>query len=211
MSKATEIAYENAQKSVFRFTDNHTIEVENASILWPDFTGRVTPYHKVLGEKRTFNLVLNDAMLQALAEWQTATGVKFNIHPVNVYSDNDVKVKGVQQIVMYYINVKVNMDNEYPPIVKLFTTYGDKKSSCLLNRDTIGQLDAIDIEEADIVLNCYTSQMHPDCCSAYLKKAYVIQSPQVPDFGGKFDDWDNAEGEITPADVVNAATGDMML
>lgn len=207
MSKATEIAYENSKKTVFRFTDNHTIEVENASILWPDFTGRVTKYHTVLGEKRSFNLVLNDAMLEALAQWENATGVKFKLHPCNVYSDNDVQVKGVEQIVMYYINVKVNMDNDMPPVVKLFTTYGNKKSSCMLNRDTIGQLDAIDMEEADLVINCYTSPMHPDGCTAYLKKMYVIQSPQVPEFNGKYDDWDDND-DVTAAGVVNAATGD---
>ena len=63
MSRVTELAAENAVKSTLRFVDDHTIEVCDGVILWPDFSGRVTDYHPKKGEKRSFNLVLNASMI----------------------------------------------------------------------------------------------------------------------------------------------------
>ena len=88
----------------------------------------------------------------------------------------DVKEKGVEQKVLHYINVKVNMDNDYPPTVTLFTNYNGKRSRVTLNRETIDTLDSTDIESCDMLLNCYVSRMHRDQCSAYLKKLNVIQN-----------------------------------
>lgn len=211
MSRVTELAAENAVKSTLRFVDDHTIEVCDGVILWPDFSGRVTDYHPKKGEKRSFNLVLNASMIQALSDLQEQTGVKFRIHQANIYSEMDVKEKGVEQKVLHYINVKVNMDNDYPPTVTLFTNYNGKRSRVTLNRETIDTLDSTDIESCDMLLNCYVSRMHRDQCSAYLKKLNVIQNKQV-EFGGKYDDWEDAgmDGEPvnTASDIVNSATGE---
>lgn len=212
MSRQTELAFENAKNTKYRFIDNHTIEVMDAVILWPDFSGRVTEYHRVKGEKRSFNLVLNEQFIEALSEIQKTNGTKFRIRSANVYSENDVKVKGVEQKILYYINVKVNMDSEYPPVVTLFTEYNGKRSRTSLNRDTIDTLDSTDMVTCDMQLNCYTSRMHPDQCSAYLKKLNVIQNPQV-EFGGRYDDWENCgDGmtaeEIVDSGMINPATGE---
>lgn len=210
MSRATELAYEAAKETKFNFRDNHTIEVMDASILWPDFTGRVTDYHKVLGEKRSFNIVIPDEMLEALRQMEQVNGTKFRIHEFNVYSEQDVQTKGVQQIVGHYINVKVNMDNAFPPVVTLFTEYRGVKSKNTLHRETIGQLDSVDMEHADMVLNIYSSKMHPDFCTAYLKKLNVIQNPQV-EFDGRYDDWEDSRGDGEPQNLgngINPATGE---
>lgn len=214
MSRATELAFENAKKSSFRFVDNHTIEVMDASILWPDFSGRITEYHKVKGEKRSFNLVLNDDMIAALSDLQNQTGSKFRIHQANIYSEDDVRLRGVQQQVLYYINVKVNMDNDYPPTITLFTEYNGKRSRNTITKESIDSLDVIanDMEACDVLLNCYVSRLHPDQCTAYLKKLNVIQNKQA-EFGGRYDDWENGGSAedplLTASDVVNAATGEM--
>lgn len=211
MSRATELALENAKKSTLRFIDNHTIEVMDACILWPDFSGRVTEFHTKKGEKRSFNLVLNEQMLKALSDLQVQTGAKFRIHQANIYSEDDVKVRGVEQQVIYYINVKVNMDNDYPPMITLFTEYNGKRSRTTITKETVDTLDTIDMVTCDMHLNCYVSRLHPDQCSAYLKKLNVVQNPQV-EFGGRYDDWEeggSAEDPIqTASDVVNAATGE---
>lgn len=209
MSKATEVAYENAKQSTFQFLNGNKIEVTNASILWPDFTGRVTKYHKNLGEKRSFNLVLNDDMVKALADLQARTGAKFGIRQANVYSENDIQSKGVQQIVLYYINVKVNMESQIPPIVNLFTEFNGKVSKTTLNAATIGQLDSIDMENVGVVINCYTNQFDPERCTAYLTKLYVKQSPQTPEFNGMFDIYNDEDGSAAPVDCINPATGEV--
>lgn len=212
MSRATELAAENAKKSNLKFIDDHTIEVTDAVMLWPDFSGRVTEFHTKKGEKRSFNLVLNELMLKSLSDLEKTTGAKFRVHQANIYSEDDVKIRGVQQEILYYINVKVNMDNDYPPMVTLFVNDRGKRSRVTLTKDNIDSLDSTDIETCDMVLNCYVSRMHPDQCTAYLKKLYVIQNMQV-EFGGKYDDWENGTEDDpiqTAADVVNAATGETM-
>lgn len=209
MSRVTELAAEKAEKSTLRFVDDHTIEVMNGVILWPDFSGKVTDYHPKKGEKRSFNLVLNDEMIRTLSELQEQTGAKFRLHQANIYSEVDVKEKGVEQRVLFYINVKVNIDNDYPPTIILFTEYNGKRSRTTVTKDSIDTLDSMDMETCDMLLNCYVSRMHKDQCSAYLKKLYVVQNKQV-EFGGRYDDWEeSAEDPIqTASDVVNSATGE---
>ncbi len=194
MSRTTEIAYENALKTQFNFKDKHTIEVMDASILWPDFTGRVTEYNKVLGEKRSFNLVLNPEMLEALRQIEEVNGSKFRIKSAKLHSEDDMKDPNIEKI--YYINVKVNMDPMYQPPVTLFTEYRGKKSRQSLDAATVGILDSADIKTADMLLNIYINKKHPEQCTAYLKKLNVIQEPDA-EFGGRYDDWEEVNGEET--------------
>lgn len=218
MSKATENAFKEMQKTQFRFVKPTVIEVTNAAILWPDFTGKVTKYHKTLGAQRSFNLAITDEMLVALSEFEQMHGVKFNIHEVNVYSDNDVENKDVQQQIIRYINVKVNVGNgDGSATATLFTEYNGKKSRTTLTADTIGTLDTADLESADVQINLYTSPAYPESCSMYLRKIYCIQSPQQPEFNGKYDEYFDEEGNYTATDavvkadtIINFATGDVM-
>lgn len=204
MSKALELAYEKAQNTKFIFRDDRTIEVENAAIVWPDFTGRVTEYHKVLGEKRSFNLVLNGDMLNALKDLESKTGAHFRIRQAVLHKGDDPKdTKG--DIGVFYINVKVNLESEYPPIVTLFTEYRKKRSRKTLDKATIGLLDSADLKCVDLILNCYIGRLHPEQITAYLKKLNAIQEPDV-EFGGKYDDWEDINKQ--PDEVINPATGD---
>lgn len=204
MSRVTEVAFENALKTKFIFKDNHTIEVMDASILWPDFTGRVTEYNKVLGEKRSFNLVLNPEMMEALTQIQETNGSKFRIKSAKLHSEDDPKDPNAERL--YYINVKVNMDPMYQPPITLFTEYRGKRSRQTLDAQTVGLLDSVEIKSADMMLNIYINKKHPEQCTAYLKKLNVIQEPDV-EFGGKYDDWCDINGEET--ELVSVSDNDI--
>ena len=99
---------------------------------------------------------------------------------------------------LFYINVKVNMDSEFPPMVTLYTnkqTTGPdgslvlKKGRVSLEDATIGCLDRTDMDRADCKLNLKESKANPGNAVFYLRQLNVIQTI-VPDFGGAYEDWD---------------------
>lgn len=193
MANLREMAAINAEKSCFIPNENGTIEVQNASILYPDFTGKVTEFHKILGEKRSFNLVLNQEGLETLAAIEKSTGLKFRVHFAPLHSGENINDKDVEKIA--YINVKVNMDNDFPPAITLFTTYMDKRTRKTLNKNTVGILDTVDIQSCDLILNVYVSKkLKSEYVSCYLRKLNVIQEPHI-EFGGKYDEWDEDNEE----------------
>lgn len=205
MSRAKELAYEAAAMSEMKMIDNRTIEFLNASILWPDFSGRITKYHTKEGMQRSFNVVLNDSMLAALNEIEKTTKSKFHIRSSSINGngqDANGKVPAVDDKQIYYINVKVNYCRQdgtpviNPPVVELISDYRGKKTHSVLDETTVGQIDKANIESIDFRVNCYTRQADPTKCTMYLKKAYVTIEPDI-EFGGKYDDWDDAEPVAT--------------
>lgn len=104
----------------------------------------------------------------------------------------------------YYINIKVNMDTDYPPNIKLYTTNtrnGEKRISCTVLSDpkfqsTIGCLDKADLERADVQLNVRDSKANPGRAVFYLRKLNAKQIC-IPDFGGAYDELD-AQIEANP-------------
>ena len=185
MSRATERAIEEVRKSEFIFTDNHTIEVRNAVMIWTNFRGEANRF----GSKaRTFNLVIT----KELAEKLRSDGWN-----VKVYESSDGESEP-----MYFVNIKVNMDSTYPPIVTLYTDFRGHKSRKTLDEETIKELDNIRIDSCDCIINAYTSPNYPDKVSGYLKKLNVIQERE-DEFGGKYDDWlesDYDDTHQTPED-----------
>ena len=180
MGRKTEIAYEEVRKSTFIWHDDRTLEVQDAVILWPNFSGRT---NKFGNSARTFNLVVTEEV----AEKMTAAGWRVRtISLQNIVDENDKPVN------LYFVNIKTNMDSAYPPIVTLFTKFKGKKSRRVLDINTIGELDSVDIEMADCLINCYESRNFPGRITGYLKKLNVKQSEEV-EFGGKYDDWMDEE------------------
>jgi len=211
MSRTLEVALEKAQRTTININETPKslrIEVMDASILWPDFSGRITQFHKVLGEKRSFNIVLNEDMFNALRHLEETRGIRFRIHEADLYSAQDVTVKGAEQVKVYYINVKVNLGGSYPPAITLFTEVQDPKTGVptrsrnTLVGDAVNNLDHISIVTADCDLNIYQSNPEVQFVSAYLKKLNVSQEVQL-EFGGRWDGWEN----INDDDEVPAEDG----
>lgn len=222
MSRTLEVSLEKAQRTTINIIETPKslrIEIMDAAILWPDFSGRITQFHKVLGEKRSFNIVLNEDMYHALKNIEESRGIRFRIHETDLYSAQDISVRGCEQVKVYYINVKVNLMSAYPPTITLFTEVQDPKTGVLtrsrntLVGDAINNLDHITIVTADCDINIYQSNPEVPFVSAYLKKLNVSQEVQL-EFGGRWDGWENINDDddipsIDPTqDDINLATGE---
>ena len=200
MGRKTEQAFYDLSKSVFTWHDERTLEVVNAVILWPNFSGKPNKYGN---SARTFNLCVPDKLADELQKkgWRVR---EIEIDTILDNNDNPAK--------LHFVNIKVNMDTAYPPTITLISTFHGKKTRRPLDAESIGELDAIDFRSTtvnpetgegedstgvDRLINCYESRKFPGKITGYLKKMYATQDEKV-EFGGKYDDWDDDFGDMKP-------------
>lgn len=93
------------------------------------------------------------------------------------------------------------MESAYPPVVKLFSEYKGKKTQRVLDEESIGELDRVDIRTADCKIHSYSSKKFPGKVTGYLQTLFVVQEPNVI-FGGKYDDWDDPNAFEDEADLL---------
>lgn len=169
MSKTVERAIQAVEDSKFVFKDQNTLEILDAFIFWTNFKGEA---NKFGNKARTFNLAVNEEV-------------------ANILQENGWRVRPIQDgegTTLYFVNIKVNMNSPYPPLVTLFSEFRGRRTRRSLDVENVGELDRIDIQSADCVINAYESKMYPGKVTGYLKKLHIIQEPDV-EFGGKYDDW----------------------
>lgn len=169
MSNTTIRAFQEVQKTKFNFINPHTIEVCDAHIFWTNFSA--TP-NRFGSRACTFNLAITEDLAAELESsgWRVRS------------VDND------DGSVLYFVNIKVNMESAYPPIVSVFSEFRGKRGKRTLDAETIGELDKINIQSCDMLINAYESRQFEGKVTGYLKKLNVIQEPNI-EFGGKYDDW----------------------
>lgn len=186
MSKLVENALERVQKTTWGL-DRGVLEIRDAVLIFTNFSGQANRFGNT---SKNFNVVL-PADLKQFLEDNVALHVNIHKYPQNAAGTDDDPC-------LFYINVKVNMETEFPPIVTLFTnkqTTGPdgsvslKKGRVSLEDATIGCLDRVDMERADCKLNLKESKANPGNAVFYLRQLNVIQTI-VPDFGGIYEDWD---------------------
>lgn len=187
MSRVVEQALEAVKKTEFIFpkddTGNiimpqdggRTLEVRDAHLFWTNFAGRENQY----GNKATtFNLAVTPDVAAMLDEmgWRVR--------------DVDLKDFQTKEVIekLYFVNIKVNMDSNYPPIITAHSEFKGKRSRTTIDADSLSTLDAVEIQTADCIINMYSSKQYPDKVTGYLRKLNLIMEPAI-DFGGKYDDW----------------------
>lgn len=151
----------------FTFT-GRTLNIENASLRFRNFSGRETEYNRA--GIRNFCIVIDDPQL---AEEMKNDG--WNVKERQSSVDEDA--------VMHYINVVVNCDSEIaPPRIWLITS----KKKRLLTPEEFGDLDTAEIRSADIVINPYRWTVGSKMgIKAYLKDAYITIEEDM--FAAKYD------------------------
>ena len=173
-------------KSKFIFHDIKTLEIDNAVIIWKNFSGKANRFGN---SNRHFNVVVN----KEVADELTKKGVL--VHP---YFPEE---KNVGDPLFYSFDVKINFESNYPPLVTVYTEYNGIKTHNAIGLDSLAALDTISFESADCIVNIYSSTKNPGKASAYLRKLNVIHR-QVDEFGGKYSKWDNSDQE-QKQDVAN--------
>jgi hypothetical protein len=186
MSEFVNFVVDSVSKSKFFFQNPKTLEVDNAVIIWKNFSGKANKWKNTA---RYFNLVITKDLADVLNNLivdAKGNKVSFNVHKLVDHDTDEAQ--------FYYIPVKVNMDSAFPPIITVYTDFNGNRSHNALNSETVGTLDSITFDSADLVLNISDSKVNPGHPSAYLKKLNVIHH-KVVEFGGKYDDWDNGSQE----------------
>ncbi len=196
MSRVVENAIKGVGNSQFNIlNEKGSFEVRNAVIFWTNFAGEPNKWGSTA---RTFNLAVNAEMGKILqdAGWRVRDR-KFN------EGEPDEET-------LYYISIKLNYDSKFPPIVTLFSDFRGKRSKRVLDGETVGELDRIDIQSADCIVNAYESQAFPGKITGYLQKLNIIQEPEM-EFGGKYDDWLDEEYDCLAAGTCSIEEHDIIM
>jgi hypothetical protein len=131
-----------------------TVVVEDARILWRNFSGIERPPYNKAGE-RNFVVVLDPKVAEQM--FKDGWNVKFP-EPSAEGDERDP-----------HIQVKVNFEKR-PPRVVMITSTGRKE----LNKDTVDILDAVDFQTVDLIFNASQWEVNGKTgIKAYLKSMYV--------------------------------------
>jgi len=177
MSNVIKEALEKVKDTKFIFNDHGGFEVRNAYIFWSNFRGEANQWKN---SARNFNVAVTPEVGEILLK----RGWRVRSKALNDDSEQ----------ILYFVNIKVNMNSTTPPIVSLYSEFKGKRTKRALEIDSIGELDRVDIAECDFEVNAYESDAFPGKISGYLKKLNAIMVPDV-EFGGKYDDWMDEEND----------------
>lgn len=134
--------------------ENNIIKIENARIIFRNFEGRKTAYNK--SGSRNFCVIIPDE--------KTAMELKEDGWNVRTLDPRDEYEKPT-----YYLQAKVNYGSN-PPKIYIHT----RRSTTLLNEETVGTLDNADIVSTDVAIRPYHYDVNGKTgISAYVKTMHV--------------------------------------
>lgn len=151
--------------------------IEGAKIRFRNFKGEAGKYNRE-GD-RSFCVDITDP---EIAQQLTNDGWNVRILPA----------RSVDEDPIYYLQVKVSYNNR-PPKIYLVTSKSEPRP---LSEETVGMLDAIDIEHVDVTIRPYHYEVRGNSgISAYVQELWVTMEE------GYFDDKYRGRNSYTPDDV----------
>ena len=152
------------------------IVMENARILWPNFSGKKTVYNAA-GNRNFCVKIENPDIAKDLND------LGWNIKTLKPLEEEDDPA--------FYLQVAVNFENIPPKIILV----SDKKQN-VLGEDSINILDDVRIKSADLVIRPYHWEVNgKEGIKAYLKTMYVTIEDDDP-FASKYSDNDIYDDDI---------------
>lgn len=167
------LASDVAKEAKYTRLSNGDLEVQGAGIIYKNFSGAPTQFNPA-GGKRTFSLVLPKELADDLAD----DGWNVRRRPAKDEGDED----------MYYTEIVVNMDSQYPPKLHLLFKYGEQEKLVLLTEDSLSELDDNLLEDVDVIIHPFNHgrvNSSGATVKGYLKALYATQVPSI-EFGGKY-------------------------
>lgn len=153
---------------------NRTINIENARLMFRNFSGREGKFNKE--GVRSFAVLLDDPDLVRELEEEG-----WNVKYLNPREEGDKPQP--------YLNVSVTY-GDFPPKVYLVT----RKKKTLMTVETIGSLDYAEIDTVDLIIRPYNWEVRGDSgVKAYLKTMYVTVVED--DFAEKYADLDDNDSQ----------------
>lgn len=137
-----------------RFKDKGIVEIDDARIIWPNFSGAPTDYNRD-GGKPEFNIVIpDDELAQALLD----AGWNVKIRPPRDVDEQPLRT----------LKIKVGFRGYRPP--SIWIVAGENRSK--VTEDTLHRLDKISIDHVDLDISPYHSNGHQ---TAYLQGMVVYK------------------------------------
>lgn len=136
--------------------ENKTLKIENAQVLFKNFSGRETEFNRA-GE-RNFSVIIPD---QELAEVLASQG--WNIKTLRPKDEGDMPTP--------FVSVKIRF-NDKGPNIYMITRAGKTR----LDEASVATLDMVEFKTCDLIINPYEYHLRTGDhgISAYLKTMYVV-------------------------------------
>lgn len=142
------------------------LKIEGGQIIFKNFSGKGSAFNRE-GD-RNFCVVINEVL---------ANDLKFdgwNVKPLKKRDEDEDQ--------SYILQVKVNVDGDYPP--KIYMITGRKKT--VLEGDEVGELDFANVTSCDLIISPFEWQVNGKTgIKAYLKTLYAVC--EVDEFANKYD------------------------
>ena len=182
-------------ESKFELLINGNLNVENAAMIYKNFSGKPT-FVNPQGGKRTFSLALNKEFGERLSDM----GWNVKVKEVKDQLEEGEKTRTVswQDYVstystefdhaLIYTEIVVNENSEYPPNIYKVSEFNGEKTMALIPPEQWFRLDESELVNIDVAIHPYAhgrSMMNPNAKKGYLKSMYAMAVP-VNDFGGKY-------------------------
>lgn len=154
----------NVNFSTNPYNRQRLLQVDNARIIWPNFSGRKEKYNR--NGNREFNLVIaNQEIADAMVNDKNEYGVGWNVKVRPPRDEDDSP--------LLFMKVSVKFNSRGPAV---YLKTGKKTNR--LNENTIGMLDDIDIASVDLDIRPYDGRMDDGTPfrSAYLQSIWVTQN-----------------------------------
>ncbi len=181
--------------SKFEVLVNGNLNVENAVMIYKNFSGKPTRVNPA-GGKRTFSLVLSNDVAERLNDMGWNIKVKEVRDQVPEgettrtvgWIDFKNMYQGEFDHALVYTEIVINENSEYPPRIYKVSEFNGEKTMAIIPPDQWYRLDESELVNVDIVVHPYThgrSIANPDAKKGYLKSMYAMAVP-INDFNGKY-------------------------
>lgn len=185
-------------ESKFELLINGNLNVENAAMIYKNFSGKPTRVNPA-GGKRTFSLVLNEEYAERL----DAMGWNVKVKEVRDQLEEGETTRTVSWTdytgmfrtefdhALIYTEIVVNENSEYPPKIYKVSEFNGEKTMALVPPEQWHRLDESELMNVDVSIHPYVhgrSIANPDAKKGYLKTMYSMAIP-VNEFGGKYADY----------------------
>lgn len=142
---------------------SQNLTLENVKIMFRNFSGKPNEFNAA--GSRNFCVELDPETAEELK----ADG--WNVKYTHPRDEGDIATPYIQVTVKY---------GDYPPKIYLVTS----RNKTLLDEDTVGELDRVEIEHVDLIINPYRWTIRDKSgVKAYCKTMYVTIEE---DFGGRY-------------------------
>lgn len=180
MSNLSVKAFKDLQESKFTlgYKGTRDIEIQNAVVLFRNLAGVERVGKRKDGgtfkvASSEFKVAINEEVLQTL-------------NNIGKFAISTMQVDEESGTLLYLLKVKVNMNSEWPPVVRLYTRGRDKNVKVnQLTPETIETADRVDIERCDIII--HPSEYDDGRFTMYLRTMNICTEESV-EFGGYWDD-----------------------